>query len=174
MLTSLAATSELEACLAELQNRYWTFFKLDRSEESSRRAALLDLFEHTFDRDIFTEVWYLENLVVHTDYQRRGIGAHLVKWGLTQAEAESVPCGVESSFAGLRLYEKMGFRKVNDMRYGDRERETMAVMVWEPSGMQGRWFKRAKAGCGEASGVDASKSTGTSWMEEHGGNSIVP
>ncbi len=157
MLTSLTDTSEFEAYLAELQNKYSTFFKLDRSEESSRRAALVDLFEYTFDREIFTEVWYLENLVVHTDYQRRGVGARLVKWGLDQAEAESVPCGLESSFAGLRLYEKMGFRKVNDMRYGDREKETMAVMLWEPSEMQGRWFERAKAGSVGATRVKGSQ-----------------
>lgn len=56
-----------------------------------------------------------------------------------------MPCGVESSFAGLRLYEKMGFRTFSKMRYGQKERETMQVMVWEPSGMEGRWFDRALA-----------------------------
>jgi GNAT superfamily N-acetyltransferase len=136
---------EFESYLAELKNKYWTFFHLDRSEDLSRRARLIDLFEHTFDREIFSEVWYLENLVVHKDYQRRGIGAYLVKWGLAQAEAERVPCGVESSFAGRRLYEKMEFQQVSDMRYGDKEKETMAVMVWEPSGMKGHWFEKAKA-----------------------------
>lgn len=94
---------------------------------------------------MFPEAWLLANVVVHKDYQRRGIGARLVRWGLDQAEAERVPCGVESSFAGVRLYEKTGFRQFDEMRYGEKERETMRVMVWEPRGLEGRWFDRAKA-----------------------------
>ena len=128
----------------ELKNKYWTFFHLGWSEDPSKRAILVKLFEHTFDMEIFGEVWFLENLVVHQDYQRRRIGARLLKWGLDQAEGERVPCGVESSFAGLGLYEKMGFRKIDDMRYGDKEKETMPVMVWEPAGMKGHWFDRAR------------------------------
>lgn len=138
-------TSEFESCLVELKNKYWTLFHLDWSEDASKRAILLNLYEHTFDMVIFREGWFLENLVVHQDYQRRGIGARLLRWGLDQAEAERVPCGVEASRAGLRLYEKMGFRKFDEMRYGNEEMETMPVMVWEPSGMKGHWFDRASA-----------------------------
>lgn len=155
-LTSRLNTSEFESYLVELKNKYWTFFHLDWSEDASKRAMLISLFEHTFDMEIFREVWFLENLVVHKDYQRRGVGALLLKWGLDQAEAERVPCGVESSFAGLRLYDKMGFRKIDDMRYGDKERETMPVMVWEPSGMKGHWFDRATPTTARAITVKAS------------------
>jgi GNAT superfamily N-acetyltransferase len=143
---------ELESCLAELNNKYWALFRLDWSEDSSNRAILNKLFDTTFDEDIFPEAWLLANLVVHRDYQRQGIGTLLLKWGLDQAQAEKVPCGVESSFAGLRLYEKMGFRKLRDLRYGEKEKETMPEMVWEPCGMKGHWFDRAKAAL-DAKGV---------------------
>ena len=136
---------EFESYLAELKNHYWAFFNLDWSQDSTNRAIILELFDQTFGEDIFPEAWLLANAVVHKDYQRRGIGARLVQWGLDQAEDERVPCGVESSFAGMRLYEKKGFRKFDELRYGEAEKETMAVMVWEPSGLQGHWFDRAKA-----------------------------
>ena len=137
--------SELESYLAELKNKYCAFFKLDWSEDLTKRVILWKLFDQTFGEDIFPEAWLLANVVTHKDYQRRGIGALLVTWGLDQAQAERVPCGVESSFAGVRLYEKTGFRKFDDLRYGEEERESMALMVWEPCGLQGHWFDRAKA-----------------------------
>lgn len=136
---------EIESFLVELKDKYWTFFNLDWSHDPSRRAILNALFAQTFGDDIFPEAWLLANVVTYTDYQRRGIGVLLVKWGLDQAEAERVPCGVESSFAGKRLYEKMGFRTFDEMRYGEKERETMDLMVWEPSGLKGHWFDAAKA-----------------------------
>jgi GNAT superfamily N-acetyltransferase len=142
---------ELESFLADLKNNYWTFFNLDWSQDPSRRTVLTGLFAETFGEDIFPEAWLLANVVTHKDYQRRGIGGRLVKWGIDQAESERVPCGVESSFAGMRLYEKVGFRKFENLRYGEKERETMAVMVWEPTGLEGHWFNRAKA-AGDAKG----------------------
>jgi GNAT superfamily N-acetyltransferase len=103
------------------------------------------MFDQTFDETIFPEAWLLDYLVVHKDYQRQGIGTLLLRWGLDQAKAERVPCGVESSVAGLRLYEKSGFRKIRDLRYGAQERESVPEMVWEPPGLEGHWFDRAKA-----------------------------
>ncbi len=95
--------TEFESCLAGLKNYYWNFFKLDWSQDPSKRAILTGLFAQTFGEDIFPEAWLLANVVTHKDYQRRGIGARLVRWGLDQCEAERVPCGVESSFAAPRL-----------------------------------------------------------------------
>jgi ribosomal protein S18 acetylase RimI-like enzyme len=135
----------MESHLADLTNKYHSIFHLDWSEDASQSAILTHLFARTFGADLFPETWHLANVVTHSDYQRRGVGARLVRWGLEQAEAERVPVGVESSVAGLRLYEKMGFRKFDELRYGEREEEAMPLMVWEPSGLQGHWFDRAKA-----------------------------
>lgn len=147
---------ELESHLADLKNAYWALFNLDWSQDPKRRAILSDLFAQTFGEDIFPEVWFVANVVVHKDYQRQGIGARLIQWGLHQAEAERVPCGVESSFAGLRLYEKAGFRQFDEMRYGEKEKETMPMMVWEPSGLEGHWYDRAKAAA-DIKGRDGSR-----------------
>ena len=141
----LTVEAGMESYLAELTNRYWSLFRLDWSEDSAKRKALQGIFEQTFDKAIFPEAWHLEHAVVHKDYHRRGIGAVLVRWGLDQAEAERVPCCVESSAAGLRFYGKMGFRSFNQVRFGEKEEETFPEMVWEPSGMKGHWFDRAKA-----------------------------
>jgi GNAT superfamily N-acetyltransferase len=145
LLMCLSFIQEFESYLADLKNNYWGLFNLDWSQDTGRRDILNKLFAQTFGEDIFPEAWLLANVVTHKDYQRRGIGVRLVKWGLEQAEAERVPCGVESSFAGMRLYEKVGFRQFDEMRYGEKEKETMAVMVWEPSGLEGHWFDKAKA-----------------------------
>jgi GNAT superfamily N-acetyltransferase len=144
-LTPPRTDPELESHLADLTNRYYSFFHLDWSQDASKSDILAQLFAQTFGDDIFPEAWHLANVVTHTDYQRRGVGARLVKWGLDQAEAERVPVSVESSFAGVRLYEKMGFRRIDELRFGEREKETMPLMVWDPSGLEGRWFDRAKA-----------------------------
>jgi GNAT superfamily N-acetyltransferase len=145
LLMCLSAIQEFESYLADLKNYYWGLFNLDRSQDTAKRDILNKLFAQTFGEDIFPEAWLLANVVTRKDYQRRGIGARLVKWGLDQAEAERVPCGVESSFAGMRLYAKVGFRQFDEMRYGKKEKETMAVMIWEPSGLEGHWFDRAQA-----------------------------
>jgi ribosomal protein S18 acetylase RimI-like enzyme len=104
---------------------------------------------------VFPEIWHLASLVVDTRYQRRGIGAMLLEWGIEQAQAEMVPCGLESSFAGKKLYEKMGFRTFDEVRFGAGERDVFAVMVWEPSGVEGRWLEKARAAVELKDGVES-------------------
>jgi GNAT superfamily N-acetyltransferase len=163
-IANVPRAPELESNLAELRNKYWAFFNLDWSEDPSKRKILLEIFAQTFDKEIFSEAWHLENAVVSKDYQRRGIGALLVQWGLDQAEAERVPACVESSHAGLRLYEKMGFRIFNEIRFGDKEIETFPEMVWEPSGMKGQWYDRAKAAA-DGKGMGGSTRLATGQMQ---------
>lgn len=56
------------------------------------------------------DLWRLQMLAVHPDYQRRGIATELVQKGLSdlvdRAEQEAY---VEASPAGKRVYEKCGF-----------------------------------------------------------------
>ncbi|KAI4101048.1 MAG: hypothetical protein LQ339_005276 [Xanthoria mediterranea] len=43
-------------------------------------------------------------------YQRRGVGAKLISWGLAQAELEKVPVTLNTSTVAEPLYRRMGFK----------------------------------------------------------------
>jgi ribosomal protein S18 acetylase RimI-like enzyme len=48
-------------------------------------------------------------LGTHSDYQRRGAGAMLVKWGCDLADREGMVCYVDATDKGKGLYTKFGF-----------------------------------------------------------------
>jgi GNAT superfamily N-acetyltransferase len=52
--------------------------------------------------------------MTRTGYRRRGAGRLLVEWGLAKAAEEGVPAYIEGSPAGTPLYEKCGFRIVDE------------------------------------------------------------
>ncbi|KAL1851765.1 hypothetical protein Plec18170_006068 [Paecilomyces lecythidis] len=52
---------------------------------------------------------YLDTVATHPDYQRRGSGSLLVKWGCELADAEGLPAYVDASKDGAPLYAKFGF-----------------------------------------------------------------
>jgi GNAT superfamily N-acetyltransferase len=51
----------------------------------------------------------LDTVATHPDYQRRGAGAMLVKWGCDLADENDVAAYVDASKAGAPLYKKHGF-----------------------------------------------------------------
>lgn len=51
----------------------------------------------------------LESLGTHPDYQRRGAGSMLVKWGCDLADKNGVAAYVDASKEGAALYKKYGF-----------------------------------------------------------------
>lgn len=51
----------------------------------------------------------LDTVATHPDYQRRGCGSMLVKWGCDLADAEGVSAYVDASKDGAPLYAKHGF-----------------------------------------------------------------
>jgi hypothetical protein len=92
---------------------------------------------------------------VRREYRRRGLGNILLKWGLAQAAAETVPIVViiviivivKSSPAGTKLYEQAGFRVFEKMDFGgsfDPGGRGINALVWESPGVEGRWYDRAK------------------------------
>lgn len=61
----------------------------------------------------------LQALATDPNYQRRGIGAKLVQWGLNQADAEGLKCWIHASDSATscRLYEAAGFQEVGYNEY---------------------------------------------------------
>ncbi|KAH8204761.1 hypothetical protein TruAng_001095 [Truncatella angustata] len=55
------------------------------------------------------ESWYLETLAVHPDYQSRGIGRALVRWGIYRAEKDGICASVVSAKGKDEFYRKAGF-----------------------------------------------------------------
>ncbi|KAJ5924138.1 acetyltransferase [Penicillium verhagenii] len=53
--------------------------------------------------------YYLDTVATHPDYQRRGCGSMLVKWGCDLADSEGVSAYGDASKDGAPLYAKYGF-----------------------------------------------------------------
>jgi GNAT superfamily N-acetyltransferase len=65
---------------------------------------------HTSERH-----WYLEVLGVRPEAQRRGLGRQLIEPVLARADAEGLPCHLETSDrANVAYYERFGFTVVDD------------------------------------------------------------
>ncbi|WYZ43118.1 hypothetical protein EsH8_VI_000817 [Colletotrichum jinshuiense] len=55
---------------------------------------------------------FICSYVVHPDYQSRGVGSRLMKWGTDKADREpGVYCWVQSSMGGKSAFERQGFRE---------------------------------------------------------------
>ena len=66
-------------------------------------------------------------MAVHPEYQGRGLGAALVKWGLDKAAEENVAASVVSAHGKEGFYEKCGFKKI-DARAGDGEGNPLRML----------------------------------------------
>lgn len=64
-----------------------------------------------FDVRYGDEQLYLGILACHPDYQRRGAGGQLVRWGLEKAKREGLNVTLFASPAGTHLYRKLGFQE---------------------------------------------------------------
>lgn len=78
---------------------------------------------------------FLKLLIIDPDYQRKGLGGKLLKWGIDQAAQQGVPAWLESSPMGKALYEKNGFRVVLwdrvDEKRAQRGFVDWPVMLWD-------------------------------------------
>ena len=57
--------------------------------------------------------WMLYILVVKPEYQGRGAGRLMIRWGAERADAEGLPCYVDSSPEAVGIYGRYGFGEVN-------------------------------------------------------------
>ncbi|KAK1639399.1 hypothetical protein BDP81DRAFT_458877 [Colletotrichum phormii] len=67
--------------------------------------------------------YYLDTLVTHPDYQRRGAASMLLAWGCALADEDGVAAYVDASKAGAPLYERFGF--VDESLEGDGDVASM-------------------------------------------------
>ncbi|KAL0782607.1 hypothetical protein CaCOL14_000513 [Colletotrichum acutatum] len=67
--------------------------------------------------------YYLDTLVTHPDYQRRGAASMLLKWGCALADEDGVAAYVDASKTGKGLYERFGF--VDESLEGDGDVASM-------------------------------------------------
>jgi GNAT superfamily N-acetyltransferase len=89
---------------------------------------------------------YCHVVAVHPDYQRKGIGQLLMKYGICVAQESKLPMYIESSKEAVRLYEKIGCRRLKErvvhkadyLYSGDvnstAEDRTVELFVWTPEG----------------------------------------
>jgi GNAT superfamily N-acetyltransferase len=55
----------------------------------------------------------LKELYVRPEFQRKGLGSRLVKWGVEKADEIGLPAYTEGSTKGMQLYLSYGFKEVD-------------------------------------------------------------
>ena len=93
---------------------------------------------------------YLNTLVVNPHHQGHGVGSALIRWATAKADADGVPCWLNSSPVAYPLYVKAGFKEVGfkdvDLReFAPKDAESerqhgiyhCAYMLREPQGRPG-------------------------------------
>lgn len=113
-----------------------------RDADAARMTAFREASDRAkkewFDAKYGKRRLYLGMLACHPDYQRRGAGEMLCRWGLDKAKAEGLPLALLASPMGSRLYKRLGFQHVGSFRIqveGEEEYVDMPGMVLEPGGM---------------------------------------
>jgi len=79
--------------------------------------------------------WCLQSLFIKPEYQRRGIGAALLKQGIEMIDKSGLVAYTAASLEGKGLYSKVGFESVFVMDEGDEESGPVIsdVMCYTPS-----------------------------------------
>ncbi|KAJ5172058.1 hypothetical protein N7492_004651 [Penicillium capsulatum] len=100
-------------------------------------AAFRDMLKsgrarHTTEKDMM-----LDLLATHPDYQGRGVGTALLRWGMDQADAWQVRIYLESTPKGYPMYTKHGWRPVEEVtidfsQNGGEGSEKFVIMIRDP------------------------------------------
>ena len=101
--------------LLAVEDRYLELIYPDRSVDPHRLEQYLASAVDCFPFSDFPQNWFLSTVAVDPVHQRRGIGQQLIQWGLQQGLQDNVPVGLEASLKGFALYERLGFRTVNEL-----------------------------------------------------------
>jgi GNAT superfamily N-acetyltransferase len=145
--------NRLERTLQGIRDMYYSY--VDPVNNRKNFSDLMSILRKPFDPEVFAEAWKLSRFYVRREYQRRGLGKILLRWGLAQAAAEKVPVIAKSSPLGIKSYEQAGLRDFEKIDFGgsfDPGGRGINVVVWEPLGMEGQWYGRAKRKAEEENG----------------------
>jgi len=84
--------------------------------DSVRRSALLvDIMKSRREIMSMEPCLLLRLMMVHPDYQRKGIGTSLMQWGIEQMDQLGIRGYVEASKHGRKLYEEVGYKTVREI-----------------------------------------------------------
>jgi GNAT superfamily N-acetyltransferase len=108
--------NRIESTLQGIRDKYYSY--VDPVDNRKNFSDLMSILRKPFDPEVFAEAWKLSGFCVRREYQRRGLGKILLRWGLEQAAAEKVPAVVKSSPAGIKSYELAGFRVFEKVDFG--------------------------------------------------------
>ncbi|PSN65372.1 hypothetical protein BS50DRAFT_636147 [Corynespora cassiicola Philippines] len=100
-----------------------------RWEEFYSACESQDGMENSEEPD---EHWFLCELAVSPEHQRQGVGTALVNWGLNLARREQLPVLLHSTQAGEKVYQKSGFVKYGEWKWGKESCMIWHEMKWEP------------------------------------------
>lgn len=81
-------------------------------------------------------------LVTSSEHRCKGAGSLLLQWGIEKAEEMGLPCYLQASEEGRRLYEKYGFEAIDAKEfdlseYGLEGVEMMTEMIrWSSVGVE--------------------------------------
>lgn len=123
--------SALERMLLAVEDRYLALIYPDRSVDPHRLEQYLASAVDCFPFSDFPQNWFLSTVAVDPAHQRRGIGQQLIEWGLRQGLQDKIPVGLEASLKGFGLYERLGFRTVNELEFIPGI--VLRAMVYDPN-----------------------------------------
>ena len=81
-------------------------------------------------------------LVTLTPHRRRGAGSLLLKWGIDLSERIGLPCHLQASSQGRKLYKHHGFEEMGTVefdlkKFGLQGVEEMTEMIRRPAANPG-------------------------------------
>lgn len=98
-------------------------FTEDMYPHGGDQALAVRFFKANYDAKVRhvgdQSAWFLSTIVVGNNFQRRGVGSLLMRYGVEKADEEGWVAYVNASPEGKTLYEKFGFRTMSRSDFGD-------------------------------------------------------
>lgn len=111
--------------------------KLTTEAEKNAAQITVEKFEtlekRYWERPDLQERWYVGSVCVKDEWQGRGVGRALMELVTKRCEMERLPLTLSATEDGARLYRKMGFETLDEIRLpGGGENSRFQFMVWNP------------------------------------------